>query len=121
MGSLGAREKDVREDAWALKPDPNKGFSVGYACDNLFAFFGIKKGRSERVVLGLSRIWKGWSPSKVVVFSWELIQNRRPIRKNLLRRQVVSGSSNEEYVVCVGNVDSVNHLFVLCEFASASW
>lgn len=34
---------------------------------------------------------------------------------NLLSRQIVLGSSKGECDVCVGHVELVDHLFILCE------
>jgi hypothetical protein len=33
-------------------------------------------------------VWKSWAPSKVIVFSWQLLLDRIPSRSNLIRRGV---------------------------------
>lgn len=48
------------------KPDPPRGFSISSTYVILLALSGVKKGRFERVLWGLVRIWKSWAPFKVV-------------------------------------------------------
>lgn len=52
--------------------------------------------------------------SKVVVFLWELLQNRLPTKQNLLRRCIVFGFNSARCVFCIGYVESVDRLFVGC-------
>jgi len=37
------------------------------------------------VLQAVSRVWTSWAPSKVVVFSWQLLLDRIPTRSNLIR------------------------------------
>lgn len=40
------------------------------------ALVSLSKSRSECVLLGFAKIWKSWTPSKIVVFSWQVLYNR---------------------------------------------
>ncbi|GAU20655.1 hypothetical protein TSUD_230690 [Trifolium subterraneum] len=48
----------------------------------------------------LARVWKSWAPSKVIVFSWQLFQDRVPTRQNLLRRRVIRDPSGALCAFC---------------------
>jgi hypothetical protein len=37
----------------------------------------------------LTRVWKSWVLSKVIVFFWQLLQNRVPTRQNLPKHRVI--------------------------------
>ncbi|MCI85450.1 hypothetical protein A2U01_0106729, partial [Trifolium medium] len=41
----------------------------------------------------LPKVWKSWTPSKVVVFSWQLLQDRLPTHRNLWQRGVIGDVS----------------------------
>lgn len=53
----------------------------------------------------------------MVVFSWKLIHNKLSIRKNV-EWEIVFGSRDVDCVVCGGQVESDDRLFVLCEVIS---
>jgi hypothetical protein len=37
----------------------------------------------------LTRVWKSWTLSKVIVFSWQLLQDWVPTRQNLPKHRVI--------------------------------
>lgn len=43
-------------------------------------------------------IWDSWPPSKVVVFSWQLLLDRFPFRENLFKRSVIL---DKEAISCI--------------------
>jgi len=68
-----------------------------------------------------SHIWKSPAPSKVVAFSWKLLHDRIPTKVNLWHMQVLPPDTSVSCVLCEGNVELVNHLFIHCEFAMEVW
>ena len=67
-----------------------------------------------RVFLNL---WKSKAPSKVVAFSWKLLHGRIPTKVNLSYRHVLPLEASLNCVLCEGNIESTNHLFIHCVFA----
>ncbi|MCH87323.1 ribonuclease H protein, partial [Trifolium medium] len=70
------------QDVWVWKYDPSGTYYVRSAYLTLTGAEAISDPNSL-----LSRVWKSWAPSKVIVFSWQLLQDIVPTRQNLLRRQ----------------------------------
>lgn len=58
-----------------------------------------------------ANIWKSSAPSKVVAFSWKLLRDRVPTRRDLVWRTVFCGIGEE----------SALHLFLHCDVAHAVW
>ncbi|MCH92094.1 hypothetical protein A2U01_0013027 [Trifolium medium] len=52
---------------------------------NLTSGGQIVIGRSGEEVSILAKVWKSWAPLKVMVFSWQLLQDRISTRVNLFR------------------------------------
>ena len=69
----------------------------------------------------VGRVWKSWAPSKVVVFSWKLILDKIPSRRNLVRLGVPLPKGRLGYVFCVAPSESSIHLFVTCPSTSLVW
>ncbi|GAU41463.1 hypothetical protein TSUD_237130 [Trifolium subterraneum] len=63
-----------------------------------------------------NNIWKSPAPSKVVMFSWQLLYDRVPTKHNLLLRGLFN---NEVVLIVCGAVTRVNHL-VIC-FSIVRW
>jgi hypothetical protein len=78
----------AREDVWSWTHSPDSRFSVKSAYSLLIQ--GLPDpGILEGVVLqAVSKVWKSWAPSKVIVFSWQLLLDRIPTWDNLFRRGV---------------------------------
>lgn len=68
-----------------------------------------------------SHIWKSPAPSKVVEFSWKLLHDWIPTKVNLWHKQVLPPDTSVSCVLCEGNAESVNHLFIHCKFAMEVW
>jgi len=66
-------------------------------------------------------IWKSPTPSKVVVFSWKLLHDRIPTRRNLALRNVLPPEVLMSRVLCEGSEESSIHLFLNCRVASKLW
>ncbi|MCI39373.1 hypothetical protein A2U01_0060604, partial [Trifolium medium] len=70
---------------------------------------------------GSGNLWFSYAPSKVIVFSWQLVLGRLPTRANLAVRGVFGGDSDPSCVWCPGVREAEHHLFVTCAFASNIW
>jgi hypothetical protein len=69
----------------------------------------------------LIKVWKFWAPSKVIVFSWQLLQNRIPSYQNLFRRRVITDINNTLCALCGNSVELMGHLFLTYEVSSTVW
>jgi hypothetical protein len=69
----------------------------------------------------LAKVWKSWEPSKVIVLSWQLLQNRILSRQNLFQWRVITNINNTLCVLCMDSVESVGHLFLTCKMSSTVW
>jgi hypothetical protein len=67
------------------------------------------------------KVWDSWTPSKVVVFSWQTLLARIPTRANLAIRGMILEDVHLNCAVCGGEVETENHLFLLCPLAWSIW
>jgi len=65
--------------------------------------------------------WKSPAPSKVVVFTWKLLHDRIPTKRNLAIRNSLPSDSSLECVWCNNSVEDSTHLFLHCEGVSMVW
>jgi hypothetical protein len=73
------------------------------------------------LVRDLGFLWKSFAPSKITVFSWQLLLQRLPTKVNLAKRRVVEGGVDSLCVLCPMELEKKSHLFGDCAFASALW
>lgn len=66
-------------------------------------------------------VWKSPAPSKVVVFSWQLLLNRIPTKDNLLRRRILAPVSLGRCEFCDQVGETAAHLFLHCEWMFKVW
>ncbi|GAU22971.1 hypothetical protein TSUD_247150 [Trifolium subterraneum] len=70
-------------DLRCWKHDPSGCYSVKSA------YLALRRSTTDEVIFSveeqrlLPKLWKTWAPSKVAVFSWQLLQDRLPTRQNL--------------------------------------
>ncbi|MCI44688.1 hypothetical protein A2U01_0065927, partial [Trifolium medium] len=63
------------DDSWFWKHDPSGSYSVKSA------FLALSRATVDEVIFSvaeirlLPKVWKTWAPSKVAVFSWQLLQD----------------------------------------------
>jgi hypothetical protein len=69
----------------------------------------------------LGFLWKSFAPSKIIVFSWQLLLHRLPTTVNLAKRGVVGGGIDSHCVLCPMELENKSQLFGSCAFASALW
>jgi hypothetical protein len=68
-----------------------------------------------------NNIWKSQAPSKVVIFSWQLLHDRVPTKENLLVRGVIQQGIGSNCVWCGNPCESSRHLFLHCKMALVVW
>ncbi|MCH80513.1 putative non-LTR retroelement reverse transcriptase, partial [Trifolium medium] len=104
------------DDSWVWIHDPCGSYSLKSA---YLAITGAVA--SLEAVSLLSRVWKSWAPSKVIVFSWQLLQDRVPTRQNLLKRRVIMEATGSFCALCGDFVELVHHHFTTCDSISPFW
>jgi hypothetical protein len=62
----------------------------------------------------VKRVWDSFAPTKVVIFSWQLLLQMLPTRVNLCRRGVLRSPSQCLCVWCRSEVESETHVFTTC-------
>lgn len=75
-------------------------------------------GRELRV---FETIWDSKAPLKVVAFSWKLLLDRIPTRRNLARRNCLPPKESSRCVLCGIVEELANHLFLHCNFTMVVW
>jgi hypothetical protein len=108
-------------DEWRWKLEENGSFSVKSMYSKLEGLMldeGPSSNEQRRV---FSKIWKSGAPSKVTAFSWKLLLNRIPTKSNLSVRQVLAPDTSLDCVMCLGELESANHMFLHCQFAMKVW
>lgn len=84
-------------------------------------FLPVPGAPDGEVLQTVSRAWKSSAPSKVVVFSWQLILHRIPTRLNLVRRCVPLPDGGLGCVFYGAPSGSSVHLFLLCPSIFSVW
>jgi len=108
------------EDVWWWKLEEGR-FSVKSMYAKLEGMLILEDSWSEDELLVFKHIWKSPAPSKVVAFSWKLLLDRIPTRLNLRRRNALPQEVSLTCVMCIGAIESANHLFLHCPRASSVW
>lgn len=118
MRALNSIQITDAQDIWFWKYDATRIFSVksAYSIVELASRVDVAPPEVPNIIL--AKLWKSWAPSKVIVFSWQLLQNRIPSRQNLLRRRVITDINNTFCVLCGNSIESVDHLFLTCGVSS---
>ncbi|GAU48842.1 hypothetical protein TSUD_186170 [Trifolium subterraneum] len=102
------------DDSWYWKHDGSGYYSVKST------FLALSRSTTNEVILSveeqrlLPKVWKTWAPSKVAVFSWQLLQDRLPTRQNLWHWGVIGDVSASMCVLCGSGPESDDHLFDSC-------
>jgi hypothetical protein len=107
-------------DDWKWSINMEDGFMVKSAYD-LLVDYGESPILSFYEMKMFSKIWESPTPSKIVVFSWQLFHNRLPTKDNLYRRGVIELEAGANCVWCLSNPETAKHLFVHCNFAHRVW
>jgi hypothetical protein len=108
-------------DAWKCHYSTGGTFSVSSLYCYLSGIIIPPISLEPDIIRDLGFVWKSLAPSKVIVFSWQLLRRRLPTMVNLAKCGVVGEGSNPLYVLCPMELESEGHLFGNCAFASALW
>ncbi|GAU29496.1 hypothetical protein TSUD_360410 [Trifolium subterraneum] len=111
----------LEEDWWRWRPETNGVFSVNSSYKLLVDELESEEVLEEAEITVFGQIWDSPAPSKVIAFSWQLLYDQIPTRKNLEARDMVLADMPWECVGCVGNVESSLHLFLHCPSAMLVW
>ena len=111
----------LNEDVWRWKLEHKVVFSIKSAYDRLMSAIDSEDvwGVDEKRVF--VNLWKCLAPSKVVAFAWKALLNRVPTKANLVVRNVLHLEVSINCVLCNEAVETTNHLFLHCNFASLVW
>ncbi|GAU13955.1 hypothetical protein TSUD_262820 [Trifolium subterraneum] len=88
-------------------PDPDGVFSVNSSYKLLVDELGLEDELDDEVRMVFGRIWESPAPSKVIAFSWQLLYDRIPTRKNLESRGLSIADMPWECVVITITNDGV--------------
>ncbi|CAJ2632776.1 unnamed protein product [Trifolium pratense] len=109
------------EDEWRCHYTNGGTFSVSLLYKYLSGKIITPISLDPELVRDLGFLWESLAPSKVIVFSWQLLRRRLPIRVNLAKRGIVEYDSTSFCVLCPMNHECESHLFGWCAFASTLW
>ncbi|GAU18134.1 hypothetical protein TSUD_248350 [Trifolium subterraneum] len=110
-----------KEDEWRCHYFNGSLFSVSSLYKYLSGIIIPPISRDPELVRDLGFLWESLAPSKVIVFSWQLLLSRLPTKANLAIRGIVEHDSNSFCVLCPMNTECEGHLFGWCAFASRIW
>jgi hypothetical protein len=86
------------QDIWVWEHESNGIFSVKSAYSVLELAYRAESAPPTVPSFVLANVWKSGASSKVIVFSWQLLQNKIPSRQNLFRISIITDINN---IVCV--------------------
>ncbi|PWA74034.1 RNA-directed DNA polymerase, eukaryota, Reverse transcriptase zinc-binding domain protein [Artemisia annua] len=98
-------------DRWIWDQNPNADFSVAAVKNSLRRYIYTQQAHQM--------IWVKWVPIKVNILMWRIEKGRVPTRLELVKRRMVLPDSR--CPLCRLEEESVNHLFITCEFSFAVW
>ena len=85
------------------------------------AFIWMRKGDYLPVNLQAKIIWKLTIPIKVKVFIWLLALGKVSVHTTLQKRRPYQSPSSGWCVLCKKDNESIDHLFLHCEFSFRLW
>lgn len=109
----------VERDVWKWRESSDGIYYVSSAYSHLLirAFpLDCPIGIVDLVLLDISC---SWDPSKVIVFSWQVLQDRILTRVNLLKRGAFFTFGIFSFPFCSLRIESTSHLFVTCDIATS--
>jgi hypothetical protein len=108
-------------DSWRWSLTTDAGFSVKSAYYAILEYGGDLQNLTSYEENIFARIWESPAPSKVVVFSWQLLHGRIPTKDNLVSRGVLGQEVDVRCVWCDYSPEAAKHLFLHCNVAHRVW
>jgi hypothetical protein len=101
------------------------GVDGGYTVKDRYCFLSkniLPAVEGNGAIVGVvKRVWECLAPSKVIIFSWQLLLQRLPTRSNLSRRGVFRSPSQTLCTRCQLDLETEVHLFTTCSVAVEVW
>jgi len=110
-----------REDAWSWSHSPDGRYSVKSAYSMLIKRLPAVGAPQGEALFAVARVWKSWAPTKVVVFSWQLLLDRIPTRSNLVQCGVPLLEGGLGCGFCLAPSESSVHLCLSCPSIFPVW
>ncbi|KAK7269299.1 hypothetical protein RIF29_22022 [Crotalaria pallida] len=104
-----------KKDGWRWVLETDGRFSVRSA----YVFLARHYSMPHSVCY--SKAWNRFIPSKVSALMWKILQGRLPTKIALQRRCIIPQSESVLCVFCHRHAESVDHLFLECEFSQRIW
>ncbi|KAK7274465.1 hypothetical protein RIF29_15555 [Crotalaria pallida] len=112
---INFKPKLLEEDKWARE----NGHSRTYVVKEVYgSLMQLEQGEDDKL---LEQVWISASPSKVAGFLWKHLRNRLPTMDVLSRRGINVGNMNSRCIFCKEEDETVDHLFITCQFAKNVW
>jgi hypothetical protein len=108
-------------DKWIWSLEDDGFFSVKSAYLHLASLMSNLTAMSDLKALVFRDLWSSPAPSKIIAFSWQLLYDRLPSKRNLLRRGAGNFLDNYNCGWCVERQESDIHLLLHCCFAQSVW
>lgn len=89
------------------------------SCYSLFKQVQGEVDMEDRQICALKIIWGSQCPSKIKIFGWQLVLNRLPSRKQLLRRRIITQPQEVKCVFCGQLDEDIIHLIL--HFTKLKW
>jgi len=96
-------------DGWSWRNLTSEGYSMRNTYDLLLSQTFIRDSNLFQL------LWKLKVLTKVVVFGWRSFLDKIPLKANLWKRNIITGSDNL-FVVFVGGSKNLHNTFCLCVF-----
>ncbi|GKV32867.1 hypothetical protein SLEP1_g41432 [Rubroshorea leprosula] len=91
-----------------------------YSTKSAYALL-TKEEKGSTGTTTFTRIWNSTLPSKISAFNWQLLLDRIPTKKNLLRRGIIKDMRESKCEICAEEEEDTTHLFLSCRIARWLW
>ncbi|XP_057803791.1 leucine-rich repeat receptor-like serine/threonine-protein kinase BAM3 [Salvia miltiorrhiza] len=108
------------EDAWTWIASPAGCYTTKSAYSAIFAR-GCDTAALHSPSEMISRVWKTPAPQKAIITAWRLLKNRLATCDNLEKRKVTLGDDEVRCKFCKSQMDTIDHLFLLCSKIAELW
>lgn len=108
-------------DGWNWEREQSGGFTTKSAYAHLEEL-ALGDQLSSNNQLGVFKLlWECKAPTKIGAFAWRVLLNRIPTKQNLAKRGVQVSFEDQRYVLCGGQTETEEHLFLYCPLVTAVW